>query len=140
MPYDDNVESVIALITLRHPDAFGQHAGVAFQDYHEWLASLALQDQYPLFRVDLDSALLEADLLLAMRTARFRARVSSQGRVREAVRRLSARAGDTAQRRALEELFPGEGILENRLEQAYKATEGDFNRFERGPATMFGAE
>jgi hypothetical protein len=30
--------------------------------------------------------------------------------------------------------------LEERLEQAYAATEGDHNRFERGPAQLFGNE
>jgi hypothetical protein len=81
--------------------------------------------------------LLEADLVLAMCTSRFCNRIYSHGRACDTVRRLTARVDDAAQRQALEELFPGDGDLEVRLEQAYAATEGDQNRFERGPAKLF---
>jgi hypothetical protein len=137
VPFYDDVEPVIALTALRHPDAFGQNAGVAFRDYYEWLAQLDLLEQYPLFRTELDAALLEVDLVLAMCTSRFRGRIYSSGRARDTVRRFTARIEDAAQRQALEDLFPGDGELEDRLEHAYAATEGDRNRFERGPASLF---
>lgn len=140
VPFIDEVHSVIALITLRHPDAFGQNAVTAFEDYHDWLAGLDVLEQYPLFGADLDAVLLEADLLLAMCSGRFRARVYSFGRARDVVRRLTARVGDLAQRQALDELFAGETALEERLERAYAATEGDKNRFDRGPARLFEEE
>jgi hypothetical protein len=137
VPYYEDVESVIALTALRHPDAFRQDAGVAFRDYHEWLSQLDVLEQYPLFRAEIDAALFEADLVLAMCASRFRDRIYSGGRASDTVRRFTARLRDAAQRQALEELFPGEGELEDRLEQAYAATEGDRNRFERGPAKLF---
>ena len=140
VPFDDNVTSVIALITFRHPDAFAQDAGVAFNDYHDWLSALDLLEHCPLFRADLDAALLEADLVLAMCTARYRTRIYARGHARDTVRRLTARVADTTQRRTLEERFPGEGELEERLERASAAVEGDRDRFERGPASMFSGE
>jgi hypothetical protein len=138
VPYYDDVESVIALTTLRHPDAFGQNADVAFRDYQEWLAQLEVLEQYPVFRAELEAALLEADLVLAMCASRFRDRVYSSGRTQDTVRRFTARVDDAAQRQALEDLLPGDGTLEDRLEQAYGVTEGDRHRFERGPAKLFG--
>jgi hypothetical protein len=96
--------------------------------------------QYPLFQAELEAALLEGDLVLALCTSRFRDRNYSSGRTRDTVRRFTARADDAAQRRALEELFPGDGALEERQERAYAATEGDRNRFERGPTALFGEE
>lgn len=140
VPYDNEVAPVIALTALRHPDAFGQNAGTAFRDYHEWLAQLEVLAQYPLFQAELEAALLEGDLVLALCTSRFRDRNYSSGRTRDTVRRFTARADDAAQRRALEELFPGDGALEERLERVYAATEGDRNRFERGPTALFGEE
>lgn len=140
LPYDDDVQPVIALTALRYPDAFGQNAGIAFADYRDWLSQLDVLEQYALFRAEVEAALLEADLALAMCTSRFRGRIYSSGRTRDTVRRLTARVDDAAQRQALEELFPGEGELEGRLEQAYAATEGDRGRFERGPAKLFGED
>lgn len=140
VPFDDEVQPVIALTALRYPDALRGNAGVAFADYRDWLSGLDVLEPYPLFRAELEDALLEADLVLAMCTARFRNRIYSHGRARDTVRRLTARVDDTAQRQALEQLFPGEGELEVRLEQAYAATEGDRNRFERGPAKLFAEE
>jgi hypothetical protein len=140
VPFDVDVQSVIALIELRHPGAFGQNAGTAFQDYHDWLASLDLLQDYPAFRADLDEAMLEADLLLAMCNGRLRGGVYSTGRSRGSVRRLMARVGDAAQRQALDELFAGDGELEERLERAYAATEGNQHGFERGPVRLFGSE
>lgn len=139
-PWDDDVQSVIALVTLRHPDAFGQNASVAFRDYHDWLSGSDVLEPYPLFRAELEEALLEADLVLALCTSGTGDRIFSHGRGRDTVRRFAARLEDGQQRRSFEELFPGAGRLEDRLEQAYAATEGDRNRFERGPATLFGEE
>jgi hypothetical protein len=65
--------------------------------------------------------MLEADLVLAMCESRFRDRVYSSGRTQDTVRRFTARVDDAAQRQALEDLFPGDGTLEHRLEQAYAA-------------------
>jgi hypothetical protein len=59
VPHYDDVESVIASMALRHPDAFRQDSGVAFRDYHDWLSRLDLLEQYPLFRGDLDAALAD---------------------------------------------------------------------------------
>lgn len=140
VPYYDDVEPVIGLTALRHPDALGQNAGTAFRDYHEWLSELYVLEQYPVFRAELEAALLEADLVLAMSASRFRERVYSGGRTQDTVRRLTARADDAAQRQAFEDLFPGDGTLEDRLEQAYAQIEGDRHRFERGPARLFGVE
>lgn len=140
LPYDDDVQPVIALTALRYPDTFGQNAGLAFADYRNWLSQLDVLEQYPLFRAEVEAVLLEADLVVAMCTSRFRGRIYSSGRTRDTVRRLTARVDDAAQRQALEELFPGEGELEGRLEQAYAATEGDRGRFERGPAKLFGED
>lgn len=140
VPFSNDVQPVVALETLRHPNAFGQNAGHAFRDYATWLAARPLVERYPLLRAELDFRLLEADLLLAMQTGRFRSRVYSLGRERDTVRRLAARVDDGAQRQALAQLFPGEGELEVRLEQAYAATEGDRNRFESGPSQLFGEE
>jgi hypothetical protein len=137
VPFDNEVESVIALTALRHPEAFSQDAGVAFRDYHDWLSQLDLLQRYPLFRAELDAALLEADLVLALCTSRVRNRIFSSGRARDTVRRFAARVDDAAQWQALDELFPGDGELQERLERAYAATEGDGNRFERGPAKLF---
>ena len=137
VPFDDEVQPVIALTALRYPDALRGHAGVAFADYGDWLSGLDVLEPYPLFRAELEDALLEADLVLAMCTARFRNRIYSHGRTRDTVRRLTARVEDAAQRQALEEPFPGDDELEVRLEQAYAATEGDRNRLERGPAKLF---
>jgi hypothetical protein len=61
--------------------------------------------------------MLEADLVLAMCESRFRDRVDSSGRTQDTVRRFTARVDDAAQRQALEDLFPGDGTLEHRLEQ-----------------------
>jgi hypothetical protein len=130
----------MALVTFRHPHAFGQDAGVAFSDYHEWLSTLDLFGRYPSFRDDLDEALLEADLVLAMCTARSRHRVYSRGYALGSVRRLTARLADAGHFRAFEELFPGEGELEERLERAYAAVQGDRHGFERGPETLFGSD
>lgn len=140
VPFDDEVQPVVALTALRYPDALRGNAGVAFADYRDWLSGLDMLESHPLFRAELEDALLEADLVLAMCTSRFRNRIYSHGRTRNTVRRLTARLDDAAQRQALEDLFPGEGELEVRLEQAYAATEGDRNRFERGPATLFGED
>lgn len=138
VPYDDDVQPVITLTALRYPNAFGQNAGIAYADCRDWLSQLDVLEQYPLFRAEVEDALLEADLVLAMCTSRFRDRIYSSGRTRDTVRRLTARVDDATQRQALEELFPGEGELQGRLEQAYAATEGDRDRFERGPAKLFG--
>jgi hypothetical protein len=138
VPYYDDVEPVIALTALRHPDAFGQNAGTALRDYHEWLSQLDVLEQYPVFRAELEAALFEADLVLAMYTSRFRDRIYSSGRTQDAVRRFTARVDDASQRQALEELFPGDGALEGRLEQAHDVIEGDRHRFEGGPAKLFG--
>jgi hypothetical protein len=140
VPPNNEVESVIALTALRHPLAFEENARAAFRDYHDWFSQLAVLEQYPLFRADLDAALLEADLVLALCTSRVRNRIYSSGRARDTVRRFVARVDDAAQRQALEELFPGDGELQERLERAYAAAEGDGNRFERGPATLFGED
>lgn len=140
VPFYDHVEPVIALTALRHPQAFRQDAGVAFRNYHDWLAELDLLEQYPLFRADLDDALLEADLVLAMCESRSREGVYTSGRSPDTVRRFSARVDDAAQRQALDQLFPGDGELEERLERAYAGTKTDRNRFERGPAQLFGDE
>jgi hypothetical protein len=139
VPYDEKVEAVI-IDALRHPDAFSQDAGVAFQDYTDWLSRLDLLDDYPQLRSDLDAAMPEADLVLAMCAARSRTRVFSNGRSRGAVRRLTARLDDVVQRQAFEDLFPGDDSLEGRLERAYAVTVGDRNRFERGPETLFGPD
>lgn len=140
VPFYDDVEPVIALTALRHPDALEHNAGIAFRDYSEWLSQLDLLDQYPLFRDELEMALLEADLFLAMYASHFRDRIYSSGRMTDVARRFAARVNDVRQRPALEELFPGEGTLEERLERAYAATEGDRNRFDRGPGRLFGGE
>lgn len=138
VPFSDDVAPVIALTSLRYPDALGGNAGLAFRDYHDWLAALSLLERHPMFAAGLDAAFLEGDLLLAMQTGRFRNRVYSQGRTRDTVRRLVGRIDDAAQQQAFEQLFPGQGELETRLEQAYAATEGDRNRFESGPSRLFG--
>ena len=125
VPFREDVEPVLALRALRHPDAFRQGAGAAFRDYHEWLSRLDVLEQYPVFRAELEEALLEADVVLAMYSSRFRDRIYSEGRTQDSVRRFTARVDDAAQRQAIEHLFPGEGTLESRLEQAYARTEGD---------------
>lgn len=140
VPHYDDVEPVITLTALRHPNAFGQNAGVALRDHHEWLSQLDVLGQYPVFRPELEAALLEADLVLAMFASRFRDRIYSSGRAQDTVRRFTARVDDAAQRQALEELFVGDGTLEDRLEQAYAVIEGDRNRFDRGPAKLFGEQ
>jgi hypothetical protein len=84
-----------------------------------WLASLEALERYPAFRAELEAALLEADLVLAMVASRFDGRVYSRGHDRATVQRLTARVDDSDQRRAFEQLFPGEGNLEERLEEAY---------------------
>ena len=81
------------------------------------------------FRAELEAALLEADLVLAMCASRFRDRIYSGARTQDTVRRFTARVDDAAQRQTLEDLFPGDGTLEDRLEQAYGVTEGDRHRF-----------
>lgn len=105
------MQPVVTLISLRHPDAFGQDAGQAFRDYHGWLSALPLLERYPMFAAELDAAFLEGDLLLAMQIGRSRSRVYSRGRERDTVRRLAARVDDAAQRQELDQLFPGEGEL-----------------------------
>lgn len=140
VPFDDEVQPVIALTALRYPDALRGNAGLAFADYRDWLSQLDVLERYPLLRAELEEALLEADLVLAMCTSRFRNRIYSHGRARDTVRRFTARVDDAAQREALEQLFHGDGELEMRLEKAYAATEGDRNRFERGPTALFSAE
>lgn len=140
VPFSDDVLPVIALTSLRYPDALGGNAGHSFRDYHEWLSGLALLERYPLFTDELDAAFLEGDLVLAMYAGRFRRRIYSRGREREAVRRFVGRVDDAAQREAIAQLFTGEGNLEERLEAAYASTEGDRHRFERGPARLFGEE
>jgi hypothetical protein len=141
VPFSDgDVAPVMALTALRYPDALGGNAGNSFRDYHDWLAARPLLQRYPLFAAELDAALLEADLVLGMYAGRLRSRVYSTGHDRDTARRFVARLEDAAQREALERLFPGEGSLEERLEHAYAATEGDRNRFERGPAQLFGDE
>ena len=88
---------------------------MAFRDYHEWLSQLDILEQYPVFRAELETTLLEADLVLAMCASRFRDRIYSSGRAQDTVQRFTARVDDAAQRQALEELFPGDGTLEHRL-------------------------
>ncbi len=139
-PLSNKVQPVVALISLRHPDAFDRDADKTFRDYHGWLSALPLLERYPMFAAEFDAALLEGDLLLAMQTGRFRGGVYSRGRERDTVRRLAARVDDAAQRQALDQLFPGEGELEPRLEQAYAATADARNRFECGPSQLFGEE
>jgi hypothetical protein len=138
VPFYDDVEPVLSLTALRHPDALERNAGLAFRDYSEWLSHLDLLDEYPVFREELEMALLEADLVLALYASRSRDRVYSSGRTTDVARRFAARANDTRQRKALEQLFPGDGTLEERLERAYAATEGDRSRFDRGPVQLFG--
>ena len=87
VPFDDDVQPVVALTALRYPEALRGNAGVAFADYRNWLAGIDVLEPYPLFRAELEDALLEADLVLAMCTARFRNRIYSHGRTREALRR-----------------------------------------------------
>jgi hypothetical protein len=140
VPFYDDVEPVLSLTALRHPDALERNAGAAFRDYSEWLSQLDLLDQYPVFRDELEMALLEADLVLAMYASHSRDRIYSTGRTADVARRFAARASDMRQRPAFEELFPGDGTLEERLERAYTATEGDRNRFDRGPGRLFGGE
>lgn len=137
---DDDVQPVVALTELRYPQALGGNAGNSFNNYHEWLQGLALLERFPFFAADLEEAFLEGDLLLAMLCGRFRNRVYTGARTRDAVRRLAARVDDAAQREALEQLFPGEGDLQARLERAYAATEGDRNRFDAPPAHLFARE
>jgi len=80
---------------------------------------------------------LEADLLLAMFTGRLRRQIYSRGHELETVRRFLTRLDDVDQRVALDELFRGEGTVEERLEQAYSSVEGDRQGFDRGPARLF---
>lgn len=136
VPFSDEVQPVVALTALRYPDALGGNAGNAFRNYDEWLHGRSLLERYPLFEGDLDAALLEADLLLAMESGRFRQRIYARGHTRDTVRRLRARVSDPAQRAALDALFPGPQTLEERLEAAYAAVEGDRNRFETGPQLL----
>jgi hypothetical protein len=133
-------EPVISLRALRYPDALGGNAGDSFRDYHDWLAGLSLVAHYPLFAAEFDLAFDEGDLMLAMLLAQQRPRVYAHGRSRESARRLAARAGDQAQRPGLEALFRGEGVLEKRLDSAYRATETDIRRFDRGPESLFEVE
>lgn len=140
VPFSDDVAPVIALISLRYPNALGGNAGHSFHNHHDWLAGLALLERYPLLQAELDLTFLEGDLLLAMYAGRFHQPVHSIGRERDTVRRLVARVDDVAQREALEQLFPGADELEARLEQAYAATEGDRNRFETAPSRLFADE
>lgn len=139
VPFYDDVEPIVALTALRHPDAFRQNAGTAFRDYQDWLSQLDTLEQHPMFRAELEVALLEADLVLAMYASRFRGRIYSCGRTQDTVRRFATRIDDPEQRQALQDLFPvpGDEVLERRLEQAYAKVEGDQNPFDRGPANLF---
>jgi hypothetical protein len=40
VPFYDDVEPVLSLTALRHPDALERNAGLAFRDYSEWLSHL----------------------------------------------------------------------------------------------------
>jgi hypothetical protein len=136
VPFSDDVQPVVALTALRYPEALGGNAGNAFRNYDEWLRGRSLLERYPLFESDLDAALLEADLLLAMEAGRFRRRIYARGHARDTVRRFRARVGDPVQRAALDALFPGPQTLEERLEAAYAAVEGGRERFETGPQLL----
>ena len=140
VPFSDDVRPVLALITLRYPDALGGSAANSFRNYHDWLSGLELLQSYPLFVSEFDAVFLEADLLLAIYTGRLRRQIYSRGHDVETVRRFLTRVNDADQRSALGELFPGAGTVEERLEQAYSSVEGDRQGFSRGPAQLFVAE
>jgi hypothetical protein len=124
VPYDDDITPVMTLIALRHPTHSGKTLAWRSRTTTTGLRPSTCFSVYPVLRGELDAAMLEADLVLAMCTARFRSHVFSRGHVREAVQRLTARVGDATQRRGLQELFPGEIDLEARLERAYALTGG----------------
>jgi len=139
IPFRDEFVPVPALISLRYPDALEGNAGHAFDTYLQWLVGLQLLERYPLFGSDIEAALLEADLVLAMFAAQYYAggEIYSRGHDKHTVRRFAARVEDERQREPLTELFRGEGTLEDRLERAYSAVHGDRRRFDTGPATLF---
>ena len=137
VPFADETLPVIALNSLRYPEALDNSAGNSFRSYYEWLAGLGLLDCYPLFHHDLDGAFLEADLVLAMYAGQFRDGVYSRGHESPTVRRFVARVADDTQRGSLEQLFRGDGPLEERLQRAYSAVRGDQHRFNAGPPRLF---
>lgn len=137
VPFEDDTRPVLALTSLRYPDALDRSALNSFRNYREWLAALGLLDHHPFFRQDLEPAFSEGDLVLAIYTGQFRDRIYAVGCDRATVRRFLARVADPVQRVALEQLFVGEGSLEERLEHAYATVAGDQNSFEHGPAHLF---
>ena len=134
---NEEVQAIIALTELRYPDALRGSAFNSFRDYHDWLRELPLLERRPLFMTRIEEVFLEGDLILAMLTGRDEPRVHSVGHTRSTARRFRLRCLDSSQRQSLEQLFPGEGDLESRLERAYSSVEGDSRRYERGPTRLF---
>ncbi len=143
VPSNDNqTVPLIALMSLRYPEALGGHAGRSFDDYREWISSLDLVlERYPLFAAELDTAFAEADMVLALRAALKRGRVYSRGLDAETVRRFALRARDAQHRGSLAEAFATTvDELEQVLEQAYGRVETDPNQWDGPPTTLFGGD
>jgi hypothetical protein len=136
---DDVVTPVIALQTLRYPDALGGNAGNSYENYRDWLhARPLITSRYPLFAGEAEEAIAEADLLLALLLAQQRGRVYSRGHDRNTVPRLARRLRDGKHQQALAALFhTTEAHLETTLESAYSRLETDQRRWENPPASLF---
>ena len=137
---DSDAKQLIAVSTLRYPDALGGNAGNSYRDYREWVAGRELvRESYKLFASELDGAFAEADLLLALRAAAERGRVYSGGLNAETAQRFAVRARDSKHARILAETFgtTTDG-LEGVLEAAYARLERDQNIWDSPPRTLFG--
>jgi hypothetical protein len=140
VPFTDGaVAAVIALQTLRYPDALGGNAGNSYDNYRDWLLARPLiNDRYLLFAGEAEEAIAEADLLLALLLAQQRGRVYSRGHDRHTVPRLARRLRDKKHRQALAALFDTiDADLETTLENAYSRLETDHRRWESPPASLF---
>lgn len=143
VPFSNNETApLIALTSLRYPDALGGNAGQSFETYRDWLRALpVVTERYPLFSAEFEDVFGEADLLLALLLTQQRGRVYSLGRTRRTVPRLARRFRDRKNRGDVSTLFAvPEDDLDQALERAYATLETDQNRWESPPATLFGHE